>query len=392
MRITDDLGNELPCNSTGDLEVRGSVVFSQNLSNPEATRDTHRHGEWFFTGDQGQIDPDGYLSLTGRTKELLIVNGVDYTPQNIETTLEGIEGTKPSFTLVFSYCKVRSDTENICVIYCPTYDLKDATIRTRTNDMISSTILLQIGVRPLIIPLDEQVLQKSTLGKLSRAKIKTACNKGILEPYRELNEKEMDLYRTVHFEEPSNKTEEFIIEIFKDTLGIPSLKLGALTNLFTLGISSINLITIIQRIKKKLKQEIPTIAIISNPTAHSLAATLLQKSQKPREYDPLIILQSQGSKAPLWLIHPGVGEILVFLTLASQFRDRPIYAFRARGFEENEQYFQGIGETIATYHRRIREVQPDGPYAIAGYSFSSMLAFEIAKLLYADEVRFLGIL
>ncbi|KAL8853375.1 MAG: hypothetical protein Q9221_001852 [Calogaya cf. arnoldii] len=88
-----------------------------------------------------------------------------------------------------------------------------------------------------------------------------------------------------------------------------------------------------------------------------------------------------------------VGEILVFLNLAKYIVDRPVYALRARGFEEGETYSKNIPEIIQTYHDAIKVKQPSGPYTIAGYSYGAMIAFNITKALknHGDQVPFLGI-
>ena len=109
-------------------------------------------------------------------------------------------------------------------------------------------------------------------------------------------------------------------------------------------------------------------------------------------YDPILVLQPQGPRTSLWLIHPGIGEILVFLSLAQHFSDRPIFGLRARGFNRGEVPFKDLTDIVATYLLAIKRKQPHGPYAMAGYSYGSVLAFEIAKLLEAngDQVGFLG--
>ena len=133
------------------------------------------------------------------------------------------------------------------------------------------------------------------------------------------------------------------------------------------------------------------IALMTNPTISSLA-TALQEISSAQSYEPVVILQSQGMKAPLWFIHPGVGEALVFLNFAKHVMDRPVYALRARGFNEGETYFRDVDDAVATYHDAIRKKQPQWPYAIAGYSYGSMLAFEVAKILEktGDTVSFVG--
>ncbi|OJD27806.1 hypothetical protein ACJ73_00803 [Blastomyces percursus] len=114
--------------------------------------------------------------------------------------------------------------------------------------------------------------------------------------------------------------------------------------------------------------------------------------QQPKQFNPIVKLHASGEKPPLWLVHPDVGEVLVFLNLTKYINDRPLYALRARGFEEWEEFFKDLPEIFTTYLQHIKTTQPRGPYAIGGYSFGAMIAFEVAKLLQADgdEVRFLS--
>lgn len=103
-------------------------------------------------------------------------------------------------------------------------------------------------------------------------------------------------------------------------------------------------------------------------------------------------MQPHGSKTPLFCIHPGSGDILVFIALAAHFSTRPVYAIRTRGYNPNERLFTSIKETADTYAEHIRKTQPEGPYAIAGYSLGSTLAYEVGKVLEAQgqEVKFLA--
>jgi thioesterase domain-containing protein len=89
-----------------------------------------------------------------------------------------------------------------------------------------------------------------------------------------------------------------------------------------------------------------------------------------------------------------VGEVLVFLGLSQKINDRAVYALRARGFEPGQSHFTNLDEVIQCYLASIRRVQLAGPYVLAGYSYGSMLAFELAKCLEYEgaEVRFLGCL
>ncbi|KAB8203393.1 hypothetical protein BDV34DRAFT_199475 [Aspergillus parasiticus] len=68
------------------------------------------------------------------------------------------------------------------------------------------------------------------------------------------------------------------------------------------------------------------------------------------------------------------------------------YFTRTRGFNESKQPFQTIAEVVSTYHAAIKKKQPAGPYALTGYLYSSMLIFEVGKILESngDKVSFLG--
>ncbi|KAF1953530.1 alpha/beta-hydrolase [Byssothecium circinans] len=105
------------------------------------------------------------------------------------------------------------------------------------------------------------------------------------------------------------------------------------------------------------------------------------------DYDPVVIIRGEGSKTPLWMIHPGVGEVLVFIGLAQCIAqdDRPVFALRAAGFEPPYQCFESIKQTIDIYTEAICR-------RLAGYGYGTMLAFEISKRLNADgnEVGLLG--
>jgi thioesterase domain-containing protein len=175
-------------------------------------------------------------------------------------------------------------------------------------------------------------------------------------------------------------------------LGAGEKTIGVNATMFEVGLTSVDLLKLKRQIEAPLHlDEIPLITMMKHPSVRDLA-NALQGSNAQTAYNPVVQLGSQGSKTPLWLIHPGVGEILVFLNLAKFIVDRPVYALRARGFNPGETHFKDIPECVATYYAAVKEVQPCGPYAIAGYSYGSMLALEVAKVLeqQGDEVRFVG--
>ena len=84
--IMDDAGNLLSANGIGEVVIRGRNVTAGYENNPEANAKSWTNG-WFRTGDQGFLDEDGYLRLTGRLKELIYRGGEKISPGEIETAL-----------------------------------------------------------------------------------------------------------------------------------------------------------------------------------------------------------------------------------------------------------------------------------------------------------------
>ena len=87
VRITDDNGNALPAGQPGDIHVRGPMVMKGYYNLPEVTADAMTRDGYFKTGDIGHFDADGFLYITGRRKELIIVAGEKAAPREIEDVL-----------------------------------------------------------------------------------------------------------------------------------------------------------------------------------------------------------------------------------------------------------------------------------------------------------------
>ncbi|SDF06595.1 long-chain-fatty-acid--CoA ligase [Thalassobaculum litoreum] len=86
VRIVDDNGVELPPGERGEVVVRGHCVMKGYLNDPDATADAFRDG-WFHTGDIGLLDADGYLFIVDRKKEMIIRNGMNVYPREVEEIL-----------------------------------------------------------------------------------------------------------------------------------------------------------------------------------------------------------------------------------------------------------------------------------------------------------------
>ena len=91
--IQDDTGRQLATGETGEVCVRGGNVMLGYWNNPEETAKAMR-GDWLLTGDIGYRDADGYYYITDRKKDMLLVNGINVYPREIEEVLYQFAGVK----------------------------------------------------------------------------------------------------------------------------------------------------------------------------------------------------------------------------------------------------------------------------------------------------------
>jgi len=89
LSIVDEVGGTLELGEDGEIVLRGPQVFSGYWNLPDATEENFYAGGWFRTGDVGRVDPeDGYLTITGRLKEMIIPGGLNIYPREVELVLE----------------------------------------------------------------------------------------------------------------------------------------------------------------------------------------------------------------------------------------------------------------------------------------------------------------
>jgi malonyl-CoA/methylmalonyl-CoA synthetase len=96
VRVCDGAGRALPTGEVGMIEVRGPNVFKGYWNMPEKTAEELRADGFFITGDLGQFDAEGYLSIVGRAKDLIISGGFNVYPKEVELALDALPGVAES--------------------------------------------------------------------------------------------------------------------------------------------------------------------------------------------------------------------------------------------------------------------------------------------------------
>ncbi len=96
VRVRSDKGMPLATGEIGNIEVKGPNVFKGYWKMPEKTADEFTTDLWFKTGDVGRIDSDGYVTIVGRSKDLIISGGYNVYPAEIEDVINGLPGVAES--------------------------------------------------------------------------------------------------------------------------------------------------------------------------------------------------------------------------------------------------------------------------------------------------------
>ena len=96
LRVVDDVGTALPIDTPGNLQVRGPNVFKGYWRMPEKTREDFTDDGFFDTGDQASISADGYVTIVGRAKDMIICGGLNVYPKEIELFLDDLDGVRES--------------------------------------------------------------------------------------------------------------------------------------------------------------------------------------------------------------------------------------------------------------------------------------------------------
>jgi acyl transferase domain-containing protein/thioesterase domain-containing protein len=183
---------------------------------------------------------------------------------------------------------------------------------------------------------------------------------------------------------PRNNQEQIIADVWKDLLGIKQL--GVLDNFFEMGGHSLLAIQVMRRLSGILKLKLTPDKLIEVPTVAGLAESIAKSRRNGQaRSSPAIPMQAGGSKRPFFCVHPIGGGIFCFRDLVRHLGpDQPFYGLQARELSEisgEGDPFNTLEDMAAYYVKAVRAVQPAGPYLIGGFSWGSIVAFEMAQQL-----------
>lgn len=166
--ICDETGAELGYRQTGRIRLRGPSVMSGYFEDPDATREVLNEDGWLETGDLGYMTEDG-LFVTGRTKDLIIINGRNIWPQDLEHIAEEFAQVRVGDSSAFSVTEPEGGELAVLVVQCR---IADVEARDTLVASIQGAVYANFGLHCYVEMVPPRTLPKTSSGKLSRAEAK----------------------------------------------------------------------------------------------------------------------------------------------------------------------------------------------------------------------------
>ncbi|HEX8261239.1 MAG TPA: fatty acyl-AMP ligase [Allosphingosinicella sp.] len=179
LEIRDEDGRTLGNREIGKVHCRGPSVMVGYFRDEEATAACLDPDGWLDTGDMGYLS-DGYLYIVGRAKDMIIINGKNHWPQDIEWAVEQLPGFKAGDIAAFSITTPGGEETPAVLVQCRT---SDAAERSRLREIIRERVRAITGMNCVIELVPPRTLPRTSSGKLSRAKARSLYLTGEIQPY-----------------------------------------------------------------------------------------------------------------------------------------------------------------------------------------------------------------
>ena len=357
--ILDDQGQLLAPGQIGEIIIGGDGVAKGYWKRPELTAEkfiknrfsAHKNAIMYRTGDLGKVLPNNEIECLGRVDQQVKIRGHRIEPGEVEQALLLLEGIK--------YAVVLAD-ENFLVAHI----VPDSSIESSEMQIPVWRETLTSKLPPQLIPHSFNLLEKmpTTLnGKIDRK---------ALSNYR-VNKK-------LKYTAPRTEEENIVASIWKESLNLQNIDI--FSDFFEMGGHSIKGVKVMIEIEKHTGKRIPLSTLFKYSTVEKFAKLLNTGTEIYS--DCLVPIKPNGNKVPLFIIHGAGLNVLNFVNLSKHFdEDQPIYGIQGTKPKGFDGWYESIEAMAAHYINAIVKVNPKGPYALAGFSFGGIVAFEMTRQL-----------
>jgi len=178
VEIRGENGEVKSAHQIGKVWCRGPSVMHSYFRNQEATDECLVDG-WLDTGDMGYVDAGNYLFIVGRAKDMIIINGKNHWPQDIEWAVEQLPGFNHGDIAAFAIETESGEEAPAVLVHCRVTDPDE---RVKLRNDIADKVRAVTGMNCVVELVPPRTLPRTSSGKLSRAKAKKLYLSGEIEP------------------------------------------------------------------------------------------------------------------------------------------------------------------------------------------------------------------
>ncbi|WP_217142904.1 non-ribosomal peptide synthetase [Streptomyces sp. AC627_RSS907] len=391
--VLDAALRPVPPGATGELYLAGVQLARGYHGRPALTAERFvadpfdpsgadgTGGRMYRTGDLARRRADGALEYLGRADHQVKVRGVRIEPGEVEAVLRAHPGVARAAVVVRA--AGRDGTRLVAYAVPAVAGPAPASVDPALLRQYVAERLPEYMVPAAVGTLPD--LPLTVNGKLDR--------KALPEP---------PFTASGGGRPPRDAEERLLCALFAEVLGVD--RVGPEDSFFELGGHSLLAVRLLGRIRSATGAgaALGVRSLLDAPTPEALARLLrsgggrgARAEEATRALEVLLPLRATGTRPPLFCVHPWAGLSWPYAGLLHSLgEDRPLYGLQARGLARAEEPPTSVGEMAEDYLARVREVQPEGPYHLLGWSFGGLVAHEMAVRLReaGEEVALLALL